>query len=437
VGGGVLLVGGILAVSFNMRGAITSLPPIFPELSVAAGLSPATEAALGAVPVLSFAVFSGFGAAAARRLGEERVLGLALVLVAVGLALRSLAPGAALFPGTVIACGAIALLNVLLPSLIKRRRPAQAGLLIGLYLMSLTAGAVVGAVIAVPVFTAAGGSGAAVRLCLGIWALPALLAAVVWSPQLRFRTFAADAAGVRPVAGESAGASVLADPAGIAAGSDPVPLIGPARRFGVLEMSRHALAWQVTAFMGLQSLSYYATLSWFPTLLRDHGSSAVRAGDLLALMNVGNAVTALIVPVIAHRVRDQRLIAAAAVLAIIAGLAGTGFGPAGTAVEFVCLLGLGQGAALGLSVFFFTARTADSSAAASLSGFAQSVGYLVAAAGPLAIGFLHAATGGWAVPVWVLIGVGGAQLVAGLLAGRDLTISAGRQPLGVAVSSAR
>jgi CP family cyanate transporter-like MFS transporter len=191
-------------------------------------------------------------------------------------------------------------------------------------------------------------------------------------------------------------------------------------------MGRHALAWQVTAFMGLQSLSYYATLSWFPTLLRDHGSSAARAGDLLALMNVGNAVTGLLVPVIAHRVRDQRPIAAAAVLTILVGLAGSGFGPTSTAAEFVCLLGLGQGAAFGLSIFLFTARAADARTAASLSGFAQSIGYLIATAGPLAIGFLHTATGGWTVPIWVLLGVGIGQLGAGLLAARDRTISAGQ-----------
>ena len=162
-----------------MRAAITSLPPVYPEFTLAAGWSTATEAALAAVPVLGFAVFSGAAPLLARKVGEERVLGLALVLLAAGLGLRSAAPGLLLFPGTVLASCAIALVNVLLPSLIKRRRPDLAGLLIGLYLMMLTAGAVLGAAIAVPVFAAAGGpasggSGLAVRVTLGMWALPAL-----------------------------------------------------------------------------------------------------------------------------------------------------------------------------------------------------------------------------------------------------------------------
>jgi len=384
-----------------MRAAITSLPPVYPELSSAAGWSTATQAALAAVPVLSFAVFSGTAPLLARRLGEERVLGLALVLLVAGLVLRSAAPGVLLFPGTVLAGCAIALVNVLLPSLIKRRRPDLAGLLVGLYLMTLTAGAVLGAAIAVPVFAAAGGSawggsGLAVRVTLGMWALPALAAALVWLPQLRFRTV-------------------------------PVPAEGR----GVLAMGRFALAWQVMAFMSLQSLSYYATLSWFPTMFRDHGIGASAAGNLLALMNVGNMVTGLIVPVLAHRLRDQRVLAASAVILIMGGLAGCAFGANATVVLFVCLLGLGQGGAFGLSVYLFTARAADGHTAAALSGFAQGAGYLIASAGPLLIGFLHLTTGSWTIPVLVLLGVGGGQLIAGLLAGRARTITAnGSTPAG-------
>jgi CP family cyanate transporter-like MFS transporter len=195
-----------------------------------------------------------------------------------------------------------------------------------------------------------------------------------------------------------------------------------------MAMGSHALAWQVTAFMGLQSLSYYATLSWFPSMFRDHGIGAVTAGNLLALMNVGNGITGLLVPVLAHRVRDQRLVASAAVGLTISGLAGSAFGPNATAAVFVCLLGLGQGATLGLAIYFFAARTADAHAAAELSGFGQGFGYLIASAGPLLVGVLHAESGGWALPMIALLVVAAGQLVAGLLAGRDLTVGAPRPP---------
>jgi len=185
---------------------------------------------------------------------------------------------------------------------------------------------------------------------------------------------------------------------------------------------RHALGWQVAAFMGLQSLYYYATLSWLPTVFRSRGVSAAGAGDLLALMNLGNAVTAMLIPVLAHRARDQRLLIAATALASAAGLSGSFFAPVGGAVAWTLLLGFGQGAGLALAIFFTVARAPDPASAASLSGFAQGTGYLIAAAGPLAVGFLHAATGGWRVPVLALLAVAALELWAGWLAARARTL---------------
>jgi CP family cyanate transporter-like MFS transporter len=399
-----LLIAGVLVLAINLRAAITGLPPLFPELQSALHVSAATLALLAAMPVLCFGVFSGAGAPLSRRLGEERVLGLSLVLLAAGLLVRSLSPATLLFPGTIAAGAAIALMNVLLPSLVKRRMPDRAGMVIGLYLLMLTAGAVVASLIAVPVFTAAGGGltpgSAAVRISLGLWAGPALLAVLIWLPQLRHRTVPE-----RP------------GPAGAG-------LARPGRRRRAAAMIRSPLAWQVTLFIGLQSLSYYATLSWFPTMFRDRGVSAVHAGDLLALMNLGNAATALLIPMLAQRMTDQRSLAVVANVATALGLIGAFFGPASAAIPAIVLLGLGQGATLGLGIFYTMARAPDAVTAASLSAFAQSIGYLIASLGPLVIGFLHHATGGWAASGLLLVAVAAAQLVTGWLAGRAKTVPA-------------
>jgi MFS transporter, CP family, cyanate transporter len=181
---------------------------------------------------------------------------------------------------------------------------------------------------------------------------------------------------------------------------------------------RYAITWYVTLFMGMQSLLYYATLSWLPTMLRDRGVSAAGAGDLLALMGVGNLAVSMLVPVAAQRMRSQVTLVVPTVLAIAGGLAALLYAPLGGAVAWALILGAGQNAALALAIFFTAARAPHAAAAASLSSLSQAVGYILASAGPLEVGLLHSATGSWTAPVMVLFALSGVLLVAGILAAR-------------------
>jgi MFS transporter, CP family, cyanate transporter len=405
-----LLVIGVIALGFNLRGAITSLPPIYPELQTQLGLSGATVSILAATPVICFGVVSGFAAAFARRLGEERVLFVAIIALAAGLVLRAAAPSTLLFPGTILAGAAIAVMNVLLSSLIKRRWPERAGMLIGLYITALSVGAIAGSVVSVPLWQASGGS---LLLTLGWLAAPAALAALLWLPQLK----SADA---QPRARSSATSRSQSSDR-----TDPADSGPPARSAAArLAVRRHALAWQVMLFMGLQSLVYYATLSWLPSILRDRGESAAGAGDLLAVMGVGNLAVSLVVPVIAQRMRAQHALVVPTVAAIAGGLAGLVYAPLGSAVAWALILGAGQNAALALAIFFTAARSPDAATAASLSAFSQAAGYLLASAGPLGVGLLHAATGTWTASVIVLFALTATMLLFGLLAARPRILPA-------------
>jgi MFS transporter, CP family, cyanate transporter len=386
-----LLVVAVAAAGLNLRTAITSLPPLFPDLQTQLHLSSATLSLLAATPVICFGVVSAFTAWLNRRYGEEMILLVALILLTAGLLLRGVAPGVMLFPGTALAASAIAVLNVLLSSMAKRRWPERAGLLIGIYLTTLSAGAILSSLLSVPLYDSSG----SVQLALGVWAVPAALAALLWLPQLRYRTV-----GLAPAAADGTVAPV---------------------RAGV-KVYRYALTWQVTAFMGLQSLLYYAALSWLPTIFQDRGDSAVTAGSLLALMGVGNLATSLLVPVLAHRRPSQRGLVVPSLIGTAAGLAGSLWAPLGSAPFWVLVLGVSQGSCLGLAIFFMLARAPDAGVAASLSAFAQSVGYLVASAGPLVVGLLHSATGSWNLPLVLLLVLCAAELAAGLLAGRPLQL---------------
>jgi CP family cyanate transporter-like MFS transporter len=139
-------------------------------------------------------------------------------------------------------------------------------------------------------------------------------------------------------------------------------------------------------------------------------------------MNLGNAVTLLLIPLLAHRTRDQRWLVALTVACAAVGLAGVWFAPLGGAAAWVLLLGFGEGAALALAVYFTVVRAPDPVASASLSAFTQGAGYLVAAPGPLAIGFLHTATGSWTIPIVILLAILAAELVVGWPAGRPATL---------------
>ena len=386
-----LLVVAVAAAGLNLRTAITSLPPLFPDLQTQLHLSTATLSLLAATPVICFGVVSAFTAWLNRRYGEEMILLVALVLLTAGLLLRGVAPGIMLFPGTVLAASAIAVLNVLLSSMAKRRWPERAGLLIGIYLTTLSAGAILSSLLSVPLYDSSG----SVQLALGVWAVPAALAVLLWLPQLRYRTV-----GLAPAAADGT--------------------VAPAR--AAVKVYRYALTWQVTAFMALQSLLYYAALSWLPTIFQDRGDSAVTAGNLLALMGVGNLTTSLLVPVLAHRRPSQRGLVVPSLIGTAAGLAGCLWAPLGSAPFWVLVLGVSQGSCLGLAIFFMLARAPDAGVAASLSAFAQSVGYLVASAGPLVVGLLHSATGSWNLPVVLLLVLCAAELATGLLAGRPLQL---------------
>jgi CP family cyanate transporter-like MFS transporter len=238
------------------------------------------------------------------------------------------------------------------------------------------------------------------RGALGVWAPLALVAAVVWLCLLR---------GDRPE--------------GSPAGATPSPR--EERSYGGLW--RSPLAWQVTLFMGLQSLVFYASIAWLPEVLQGDGPSAAQAGWMVSLMQFVGIPASLFAPILAGRRPSQRGLLAAAALLSGAGVLGLLLpGGAATAL-WVSLLGLGQGASISLALTLFALRTADAREAAALSGMAQSVGYLLAASGPFLFGVLHDLTRSWSLPLAALFAVAVGLLFAGLGAGRDAYVTPERR----------
>jgi CP family cyanate transporter-like MFS transporter len=289
-----------------------------------------------------------------------------------------------LFSGTIILGAGIAAGNVLLPGLVKREFPERVGLMTSAYSTALAVSAAIAAGASFPV---ADQIGIGWRGSLALWAILAFVAAVAWLPQVqRVRT-------------------ANASPAASQGGSAPW---------------RSALAWQVTLFMGLQSLDYYVVLTWLPQILQEEaGMGAATAGWMLALAQAVGIASIFLAPVLASRSPSQHGVVVAAVTLTGAGALGLLVAAGSATTLWVVLLGLGQGACFSLALTFFALRAPDSEHAAALSGMAQSVGYLLAAVGPFLFGVLRDASGGWTVPLAVLFAVAVCLLIVALGAARD------------------
>jgi MFS transporter, CP family, cyanate transporter len=384
-----LLILGIVLLAANLRPALTGVAPLIGQIRADTGMSNGEAGLLTTLPLLAFGLLSPVAPRVARRFGMERVLLAGLLVLVAGILLRWAGAVAALYLGTVVLGAAIAVANVLLPSIVKREFPEQAGLMTSVYSTSLGISAAFAAGVSVPLAQLAG---IGWRGALAVWAIPALLASVAWLPQL---------------------------------GRSDHPESPSARgSIGVRDLWRSPLAWQVTLFMGLQSLAYYVTLTWLPEILQAEGMGAARAGWMLGLSQAVAIVTMFLAPMIAGRTPSQRGVVVVAVGT--SGIGALGLLVAGSTAStlWVVLLGLGQGASFSLALTFFALRSPDPGHAAALSGMAQSVGYLLAAGGPFLFGVLRDVTGEWKVPLALLLAVTICLLIAGLGAARDAHVSA-------------
>jgi CP family cyanate transporter-like MFS transporter len=364
--------------ALNLRTAIASVPPVLGEIRDSVPLSATAAGVLTTTPVICMAVGSPLGPPLARRIGTEAAITTLSLTVAAGIALRLIDGVVPLFAGTIVAGLGIALGNVLVPSLIKRDFPHRVGAMTGGYTMAISTSGAIAAALTVPAEDAIGRGW---QWGLVVWAVPAVAAALIWVPWIARHA--------------------------------------PVARPDISSLWRNRLAWQVTVYMGLQSLLFYSALSWLPTLLRDEGIDRETAGALLSVMLLAGVPTCLLVPVFAVRGRDQRPAVAAMVGLAALGLTGLLLAPDAVPAAWAALLGFSQGGLLALAFLFFSLRTPDQGHAAELSAMAQSVGYLVAAAGPLIVGILRDTTGDWVAPIVFLLVILIPLLFAGFAAGRS------------------
>jgi CP family cyanate transporter-like MFS transporter len=389
-----LLLGGVVLVAVNLRAPVTSLGALLEEVIAELGISAALAGVVTMLPALSFAAFGMATPWLARRFPPARILVAAMVVLAAGQALRAATGSPAVFLAcTALALSGIAIANVLLPPLVAQRFPHRVGLVTGVYTMSLIFGTSAAAAAAVPIAQAAGSW----RVGLGAWALLALVAALSWLP---------------------------------AAGSGRVNHRRP-HRSGPVRPARTGLGWAMAIYFGTQALNAYALMGWLAQLFRDAGFAAAHAGLLLAAVTAIGIPVALVLPSLAVRAPDLRLVVLGLTAATATAYVGLAVAPGGAALLWVVLLAAGQAAfPLALTMIGMRARTPDGTVA--LSAFTQSAGYLIASLGPLLVGVLYELTGGWTAPLAFLMAVLMVQTGAGLVIARPRHIEDALTPAVVA-----
>lgn len=348
-----LLILGIVFIALTLRSPLTSVGPIIDEIRKALHISNVAAGFITTIPLLAFAIVSPIVPKIARKITVEKSLLFATIILAIGIVLRSSGSISMLFIGTALIGIGISFGNVLLPSLIKLKFPLKVGIMTAIYTVAMNSSASLAAGVSYPISTLRYGW----QGTLGIWIIFAILAIIIWMPQTK---------NVQ-----------LEKPPTLAEQHEKKP------------MWRYPLAWIIMLAMGFQSMLFYTTAAWIPEMFKAQGLSAGQAGAMFSILQIAQIPMTFITPIIASKLKDQRPIVVFFGILYIIGFGGLLIGLTDYSALWMICIGLAGGASFSTCMMFFSLRAKDAFESADLSGFAQSLGYLCAAIGPVLYGYIH------------------------------------------------
>lgn len=379
----ILLLVGILCVAINLRPALSSIGPLVGMIRQDLGLTETLLGLLTTLPLIAFGIISTMTPLFTKRFGIGNTLLAALILLSMGIVVRSIGGIITLYLGTILLGIAIAFGNVLIPALIKRNFPHKAGLVTSLYSGIMSLGAAVAAGLSYPLAQA---MGMGWRGSLVVWAALAIIALIIWIPNLK-----------------------------------RIKRTTPSRSFkeAMKKLSGSLLVWKLALYMGLQSFAFYVILAWLPAILIDRGFDASYAGWMLSLSQATGIIGAILIPIWAGSRKDQRLVIAVLVLIEVFSLIGLMIPSLGMVELWTGLIGMALGGTFGLALLLIVLRSHDAETAAELSGIVQSIGYFIAATGPFIVGLIYDITEVWNYTIILLLVLAILKLIMGLPVGKD------------------
>lgn len=382
----VLFVMGVLFIAFNLRPAITSVGPLIGMIRDDVGFQNWSVALLTSLPLIAFAIMSPMAPKLANYTTNEWALFIGLSLLVIGIGIRSISIIFFLFTGTLLIGLGIAVCNVLLPGIIKEKFPQKVAIMTSLYTTGMATFATTASGVSIPL---ANGLELGWQLSLLFWIIPAVIGGIIWLLiAVRVK---------RPQQEET-----------------------HTENKGSSNIWKSALAWQVALFMGLQSLIFYVTISWLTEILIDFGISQTAAGFFLSYFQLLGIPVSFMMPLFATRLKSQSTLVIIINLAYITGILLLLWNHSMFNIFIsVGLIGIASSSNFALALTFLSIRAKDGKDASALSGMAQSMGYILAAIGPILIGSIFDFTHGWTIPLVCLIIVAVMIMFFGTKAGRN------------------
>lgn len=403
-----LLVIGILCVAANLRAPLTSVGPIVGFIRGSLHMSDTLAGMITTLPLFAFALCSPLAPKLARKFGTEVVIFCSLIILTIGILMRSWLGYFGLFLGTVILGLAISVGNVLIPGLIKKEFPKKIGIMTGAYSSCMNVFAALASGISLPL---ASDAGLGWNGSLQFWAILSFVSMAIWFPQLRKK--------------HTIGIGKAKNQHMITRSHEKIEeRANESKSVKRTAIWKLPLAWQVTIYMGLQSMVFYCMVAWLPNILIQQGMDNNKAGWMLSLMQFGLIPMTFLASVLAGKKANQRMLVVVGSMCVITGLLGLLlFGGSSVTFLWIIILGIGGGITFSIAMMFFSSRTANADEAANLSGMAQSIGYLLAAFGPMFFGYMHDITSTWTMPLILLIVFAILCLFSGIGASRDVYLN--------------
>lgn len=399
----------IFLVALNLRPAIVAVGPLLSSIGATFGWGESIQGLLGSLPLLAFALFSMIVGALTAKLDSNKVLLWALIALAGGCIVRSLSGECMVWLGTLVIGASIAVGNVLAPAIVKRDFIDNVSFATGAYSACVTAGSALAGLTASAAADALGGW----QPALAFWAIPALLATFLWL----LRTKPAKNADSIRTDGKSSVAETHLEQQ-LESTEDPRPISENTRA----ESPLHALlkrpsTWLVTLFMGLQSAAFYTFCNWLPSIAGAAGFSSGEAGVHLFIFQALGIVSGLLIPRFMYLRGNQVCAGLLASAPLLVAALGWLLSPH-LSLLWSIFGGMGQGASLVVALTLISLRGRTHAETVALSGFAQSLGYLLAACGPFVFGALTETTQGFEAPLVFMAALATAQCALSFFAGR-------------------